>query len=99
NGRFRLRSSSRLMPYKPSPTTKKPMGILIEKIEVQPQILTNNPPAIGPKIKAIAVVADQIPTIRLRTLKSLKVIRIIDIAQGITPAPTITITQNTSREN
>ncbi len=64
-----------------------PTGMLIQKIDCQPTEPTSSPPTTGPSAMLTPTVAPQTPMARARSLASVKVLVMIDMATGFSIEP------------
>ena len=68
-------------------TATTPTGMLIQKIDRQPTVPTRSPPITGPRAMLTPTTAAHIPTACARSLASVKVLVMMDMATGLSIDP------------
>ena len=76
----------------------RPTGMLIQKMDRQPAVETSMPPSTGPRAMDTPTTAPHTPTACARSLGSVKVLVMIDMATGLSiDPPTACSMRNTTR--
>ena len=70
-----------------SASASRPTGMLIQKIDRQPTDCTSAPPTTGPSARLTPTVAPHMPIACARSRGSVKTLRMIDIATGLSIDP------------